>query len=156
MSENLENADKEQVLVGKYESVVEEIIGKRSRMADFLNQQKRTMEKKSQFLIAYEKSMGNVSMACQYAGIKSRKTFYNWCNSDPEFKAAVHDVISSQYDYIQDLMMMRISKGDPIFVRWYLSHRHPDYMQKRNSRPTQKGYNSLMTYDKNWRTNDDD
>ena len=40
----------------------------------------KTSETRARFLEAYEKTFGNVSASCQYAGI-SRMTFYRWLES---------------------------------------------------------------------------
>lgn len=98
-------------------------------------QQIRTLNKKREFLLAYEKTMGNISKACDCAGIKSRKTFYNWCATDPEFKEAVSLTGRMQHDLIQDLLHMRIIKGDLLAIKFFLSRKHPDYMQKRSVVP---------------------
>jgi hypothetical protein len=101
-------------------------------------QQLRTLDKKHQFLRAYEKTFGNVRKACALAGIKSTKTFYNWCANDLEFKKAVNLTFEIQRDFVHDLILMKILKGHGPTLRWYLSHVDPRYRVKRTTMPPQK------------------
>jgi len=119
----------------KFTPVIDSMLEKQSRLLALGQQQARTLEKKSMFLYAYQKSMGVISVACAHAGIKSRKTVYNWINSDPEFKKALDQTIEIRNDFVDDMMMMQIAKGKFGAVTWYLSHRHPDYIRKRTSIP---------------------
>lgn len=48
-------------------------------------QQKRTIQKKKEFLMQYRLEHGNVSRTCVKVGI-TRRTFYNWENGDKYFK----------------------------------------------------------------------
>ena len=121
-----------------FDSNIKRVCDRRSRLMDLAKQQKRTLNKKANFLIAYDRAFGIISAACKLTGIKSRKTVYNWIASDPEFKRAMDDTQAIQYDFANDMLMMNIARGDGASVRWFLSHKHPDYMLKRISRPPQK------------------
>ena len=50
-----------------------------------------TKQRKELFLKKYE-YYGAVWPACRAAGIKSRKTPYNWCEADKEFAAAFEEI----------------------------------------------------------------
>jgi hypothetical protein len=100
--------------------------------------QHRTTVRKNEFLVAYEKSRGNLAFACRIAGIKSiksRKTVYNWIKADAEFKLAMEIVVEMQRDCVNGKLMMQIAKNEGWAIRHYLSHKDPDFMQKRGSLP---------------------
>jgi len=62
-------------------------------MVNFAGQQARTLDKKQKFLEAYvDQAHGIITIACRIAGIKSRKTVYNWIKGDPDFKRAIEDM----------------------------------------------------------------
>jgi len=111
------------------------------RIQNLSNQQARTIQKKTDFLLAYERTVGNVRLACKPAGIKSTKTFYNWCDNDPDFKKAVSDMGEMQRDFVADLLWMKILQGHGPSIRYYLSRRHPDYILKRITVPSKKRIN---------------
>lgn len=110
------------------------------RVGGLDTQQARTLDKKHRFLVAYQKTGGNIKRACEHAGIKSTKTFYNWCRSDPEFKRTLRLSLEMQQSFVMDLMMMRILKGDGAAIRWWLTKNHPDYKHARYNRPKPKGW----------------
>lgn len=56
-----------------------------------------TKQRKELFLKKYE-YYGTVWPACRAAGIKSRKTPYNWCDADQEFAAAFEEIQSRVED----------------------------------------------------------
>lgn len=124
-----------------YDFPEESIPERYRRVVAMDKQQIRTLDKKHLFLIAYEKNCGNISLSCEEAGIESRKTFYNWCNTDPEFKKAIESSgEQAKRDLIYDLMMLKIHKNHGPTIRWWLSTFHPDYMKKKG--PTYIGHNA--------------
>jgi hypothetical protein len=119
-----------------YDEVIGKISDSYTRELSIAKQQKRTTERKAAFLIAYEKRLGNIFRACQDSDIKSRKTIYNWIKTDPDFKKAMDLTLEMRHDYINDLLLMKIfNKHDGPSIRWYLSHKHPDFMMKRHTMP---------------------
>lgn len=118
------------------------------RVRSLDGQQSRTLDKKSEFITAYQKSCGNIRMACDMAGIKSRKTFYNWCEADPEFKKAIDSTLVYQQDLVQDMLLMKILKGDGASIRWFLKHNHHRYNQKKSTVPPHKPVDPWAKYDK--------
>jgi len=64
--------------------------------------------KKSQLIDAMRLSMGNVSNACEQVGI-SRKTYYEYLKTDPEFKSDVDSIEASTGDWVESKMRELIS-----------------------------------------------
>jgi hypothetical protein len=56
--------------------------------------------KKKAMLQALEKTMGNVSKACELVDI-NRTTHYNWMNDDPDYRAAVDSVGDLALDFVE-------------------------------------------------------
>lgn len=69
-------------------------------------------DRKNAVLDAYRKALGNVTMACKACNI-DRRTFYQWCEDDPEFKKSVQDIRENELgDFIENALMQRIQLGD--------------------------------------------
>lgn len=62
---------------------------------------------KKQALGALESKKGIVTEACRSIGL-ARSTFYNWCETDPEFKAAVDDIQEVAIDYVEGKLFEKI------------------------------------------------
>lgn len=72
------------------------------------------MDLKKQVAIdAYIKSFGIVTKAAAAAEI-SRRTFYDWLNNDPEFKAAIDEAQPEEYylDFVEDMLLQLIKQGN--------------------------------------------
>lgn len=95
-------------------------------------EQERTIKKKATFLLAFELSAGNVSMACKKAKI-SRNTYYRWCNEDPDFKEACWEVDESMLDLAESQLKKKIKEGtsDTLLI-FYLKTKGKDrgYIEK--------------------------
>lgn len=59
-------------------------------------------------LIALEHSKGIVSSACASIDLP-RSTFYNWLNTDSEFKKAVDDIQEVAIDFVESKLMEKIN-----------------------------------------------
>lgn len=77
---------------------------------------------KKQLLKALEKSKGIVSTACETVGL-SRTIFYEYVNTDPEFKQAVEEINEAAIDFVESKLHEKIngvtvqtynSKGEPV------------------------------------------
>lgn len=68
----------------------------------------KTNNNKKRALECLEESKGIVSAACQNANI-SRTQFYEWVNTDPEFKAAVEAVNESAIDHVESKLLEKIN-----------------------------------------------
>jgi hypothetical protein len=62
---------------------------------------------KKKILEALEFAKGIVTDACRATDIP-RSTFYLWCNTDPEFKAAVDDIQEVAIDYVEGKLFQKI------------------------------------------------
>jgi len=111
-----------------YQAVLKNMSDQMDEIERLEKQQARTLKKKELFLYAYRHTNGNVSRACEHAEIKSRKTFYNWCETDPEFKKALDQVFQMKNDFAEDMLMIDILKGKGKAIRYFLSRRSPEYM----------------------------
>lgn len=79
------------------------------------NTKKKTLE-------ALILTKGIVSSTCTKVNI-SRSTFYNWCNDDTDFKAAVDEINEAAIDFVESKLLEKIngitvqtynSKGEPV------------------------------------------
>lgn len=77
---------------------------------------------KKNFLERFEFSKGNVSSACIGANI-SRKTFYNYYNTDNEFKQSVDDLRESFLDFVEYHLFENIIKGNVTAQIYYLNNK---------------------------------
>ena len=131
------------------EEAIDNVFAHRDRMVNLMGQQSRTVDKKREFLEVYAtRAHGVISIACRIVGIKSRKTIYNWMEKDPDFKKAMDDMVSYENDFMEDMLMALICKGHSPSIRYFLSHRHPDYIQKRSSRPPYKKVDQWEKWDR--------
>lgn len=81
--------------------------------------------KKKKFIEAYENALGNVSAACRMLGI-SRRTFYHWRETDEEFRTAAEDVLESNKDFAETMLMKNIREGKETSIIFYLKTRCKD------------------------------
>lgn len=63
---------------------------------------------KKRFLEILKKSRGIISSACESVPM-SRQTYYNWIDSDPEFKTAVEEIDESMIDFVESKLMQKIN-----------------------------------------------
>lgn len=68
---------------------------------------------------ALEYTLGIVAAACKRAEVP-RRTFYNWYESDSEFRAAVDEVVEVQIDYVEGQLLQLIKAGDTTAIIFYL------------------------------------
>jgi hypothetical protein len=74
---------------------------------------------KKRLLVALEKSLGVVSTACKKAKL-SRKTFYEYCKEDADFKAAVDDIQDVALDFAESRLFKSIADGSDTATIFYL------------------------------------
>lgn len=70
----------------------------------------KTHNNKKDFLERFKATRGNVSLACESANI-GRRTYYDWIESDPEFKNKVWELDESFKDYLVGSMWEDVDKG---------------------------------------------
>jgi len=89
--------------------------------------------KKKELLDQLRKN-SNKTYVCNKVGI-SRQTFYRWSSEDKEFKDEVESAIIEGEDYMNDFvenkLMEGIQKGESKQIQYYLTRRHPKYMEKK-------------------------
>lgn len=81
--------------------------------------------KKKKLLQCLEKTLGIIASACRNAGI-ARATFYNWLNSDQEFKVKVDDILEKQKDVVESAILHKISEGDTAMIIFYAKTKMKD------------------------------
>jgi hypothetical protein len=74
---------------------------------------------KDNLIIALEKSLGIVTDACKKAKC-SRTTFYDYCETDPEFKKRVDSVGEMALDFAESSLHNQIKDGIPTSTIFYL------------------------------------
>lgn len=79
----------------------------------------RVEENKEKLLEALTKTRGIVAYACQTVGI-SRKTFYNYVNTDDAFAEQVDDIVELQIDVAEAALLKKIKKENLAAIIFYL------------------------------------
>lgn len=86
---------------------------------------------KSSLLAALEKSLGIVTKACKAVGI-SRNVYYEYLNSDPDFKAAVKELENVSFDFVESALFKQIQNDSTAATIFYLKTkgRERGYVEK--------------------------
>lgn len=74
---------------------------------------------KERFIIALEKTRGNVSKACKAVNI-SRASYYKWKNDDPAFKERAEEIYEGEIDVAEDQLRAKMDKGDTTAIIFFL------------------------------------
>jgi hypothetical protein len=74
---------------------------------------------KKKLIEALVDSLGIVTAACSAAGI-SRATYYNWFNSDPDFRKAAEDTAEIALDFVENKLLQQIKSGEVSSTIFYL------------------------------------
>jgi hypothetical protein len=74
---------------------------------------------KSKLLTALEKSLGIVTSACKSVGC-DRTTFYNYYNTDPDFKLKVDSIQEITIDFAESQLLKSIQNGSDTATIFYL------------------------------------
>lgn len=77
---------------------------------------------KPQMLKALADARGIVTIATKAVGI-SRRTHYEWLESDAEYKQAVEDINEDAIDFVESNLLNRIESGDTTAIIFYLKTR---------------------------------
>lgn len=75
--------------------------------------------KKKVLLESLEKSLGVVSTACKAAKV-SRRTYYNWIESDEAFRNAVNDISEIALDFAESKLHELIKDSNVAATLFYL------------------------------------
>lgn len=76
-------------------------------------------KEKEAFLQNFKDGRGIVSYACSKTGI-SRATYYNWINSDKEFKNACDEINESVIDVVESKLLSSINDDNLTAIIFYL------------------------------------
>lgn len=68
----------------------------------------KQVDTKKAILKALEAKHGIVTEACRSIGL-SRATYYDWINTDPEFKKSVEEITETAIDYVEGKLFEKIS-----------------------------------------------
>ena len=81
---------------------------------------------------------GNISTACAGSGV-SRKTIYNYINSDPDFKTRVDDAKETAIEHLEGIALERAKNGSDVLLMFLLKSLRPEryrdnpkYIQQNN------------------------
>lgn len=77
-----------------------------------------TARRKERTLAALRECMGMVATACRRVGI-SRKTFYEWCQKDEDFKQASMDITEEVGDKVESKLLQKVHDDDTAAIIFY-------------------------------------
>ena len=77
---------------------------------------------KEQLLIALEKHLGIVTAACKEVGI-SRDSYYDYYNTDPEFKRKVDDINEIAIDFTESQLFKKIKSGSERAILFFMKYK---------------------------------
>ncbi len=83
---------------------------------------KELTKKQSNYLEILKAKAGNISVACEKAGIK-RQTHYDWMNSNLTLKKEVEDIHDSLLDFAESKLMSNIKDGKETSLIFFLKTR---------------------------------
>ena len=86
---------------------------------------------KAALLKALKMARGIVTTACDAVGV-TRKTYYDYYNSDPDFKQEADDVQEAAIDFVEGKLFEQIEKGTPVSTLFYLKTKakHRGYIER--------------------------
>lgn len=76
-------------------------------------------QRKSDYLTALQKSLGNISQACKMSDIP-RRTVYNWIDADEAFKNELRDIEEMALDFVESKLFQQISENNTAATIFYL------------------------------------
>jgi hypothetical protein len=76
---------------------------------------------KEAFIIAYKENFGNITIACESAGV-GRGQYKSWCDKDSEFRQRLAEIEPEEImlDFGEHKLMERIAKGDTLATMFLL------------------------------------
>lgn len=86
----------------------------------------RIEKDKEEFLEVLRESTGIITIACQRKGM-ARATFYNWSNTDPEFKKKVEEIKKEQIGIVEDRLLKAILEGNVSAIIFYLKCKSAEF-----------------------------
>lgn len=107
---------------------------------------KQTLTKQQkEFLTVFNQVVGNISMACRQANIKSRTTYYRWLEND-EFRDAVENVNESFIDLAESQLRAAVSRGDmnAVFFLLKTKGKNRGYVERTEQSVSVNDFQKLM------------
>jgi hypothetical protein len=91
----------------------------------------KTAHNKAALLKALKEARGIVTTACDAVGV-NRSTYYDYYNSDPEFKREADDVQEIAIDFVEGKLFEQIEEGIPTSTLFYLKTKakHRGYIER--------------------------
>ena len=76
---------------------------------------------KEAFIIAYKENFGNITIACESAGV-GRGQYKAWCEKDPDFRQRLAEIEPEEImlDFGEHKLMERVAKGDTLATMFLL------------------------------------
>lgn len=84
-----------------------------------------TENNKRKALDALRESRGIIAPAFRAVGL-NRKTFYDWYDNDPDFRAEYEQILEEQKDFVESKLVNRIDKNDTTAIIFYAKTRMRD------------------------------
>lgn len=93
--------------------------------------QKGLNPKKKLMIQALKDQLGNISLACKQIGI-SRRTHYEWIDSDPLYKQAYEEIDEFVIDFAENALFKLIQDKNPTAIIFFLKckAKHKGYVEK--------------------------
>jgi ACT domain-containing protein len=83
---------------------------------------KQPEKRKKALLDALERTLGIVTPACKAVGI-SRQLYYEYINTDPEFKKAVEEINEIALDFTETQLFAKIKEGSERSILFYMKYK---------------------------------
>lgn len=119
MAKKTNEIDRSAELLAKAETLRARIKAPRLKPANKQKLQKELV------IICLEMSFGIVNTACKNAQI-GRTTYYEWYNTDMEFREKCQEITESQIDLAEAALFKNIQKGDSTSIIFLLKYRGRD------------------------------
>lgn len=91
----------------------------------------KTDTRKKAFLQALEKNLGIVTQTAKAVGIH-RSTYYDWIQTDPEFRDAAEEIQEVALDFVEGKLLKRINDESDTAILFYLKTKgkHRGYVER--------------------------
>ena len=84
-----------------------------------MSKENKTEHNKKKLVESMERALGVVTTACKLAGL-GRTTFYEYYNTDKEFKRACDDIENVALDFAESQLHKQIKGGNPTSTIFFL------------------------------------
>jgi len=114
-----------------------------------MSKSNKTQHNKKKLIEAMSKCLGVVTTACKLAGL-NRSTYYEYYNSDPDFKAQADDIENVVLDFAESQLHKQIKEGNPSSTIFFLKTKGKKrgYFEKTLNENINKGMLEIKVSDK--------